>query len=185
VGCGAHDDHGAAVGRPGALECLLKLGDVPGFLRIAAEGARVRDPVDNGIVGADVLQHVVVRGTSLADLQPVDDGVTSVVAEHHDELVALEGRAVQLRVEHQVGAVADERDDLTRLTRHPRPPRAGDLVSHGGVPVLAVERPDSLREPVDVHLPGQSPGRGQRQIVLAGLSVERSDDLGVREGPIT
>src|SRR5437870_1335527 len=81
--------------------------------------------------------------------------VPAVVAEHDDQLVAGEARAVQLRVQHQVRAVADERDHLALRAGHARAPGTGELVAHGRVAVLAVERADTLREPVHVHLAGQ------------------------------
>ena len=56
-----------------------------------------------------------------------------------DQLVAGDDRAEQLGVEHQVRAVADEREHLAPRTRHARAPGAGELVAHAREAVLAVE----------------------------------------------
>ena len=119
-------------------------------------------------------------GPALADLQAVDDGVPPVVAEHDDQLVAGEVRAVELGVEHEVRPVSDERDDLARCAPHSGSPGARDLVPHRRVAVLAVERADSFREPVDVHLAREPACGGQREILRARESIDRTDDLRVR-----
>ena len=90
-----------------------------------------------------------------ARLEPVDHGEAAVVADDHDQLLPGEHRAVEVGVEHQVRAVADERDHVAVRARHPRAPRAGDLVAHARVAVLAVER---ARRPCASQLTFSSPG---------------------------
>ena len=105
-------------------ERLLERRDVGDLFGDAAERLRMRHPVDRGIALPDILEHVPVRRTALVDLEAVDDGIPAVVAENDDELVAGENRAVQLGVEHEVRAVADEGDHLAsgRAIRAPQAP---------------------------------------------------------------
>ena len=71
-----------------------------------------------GEVGGDVLgdlavlEEVVEGGRALGVLEPADDRVAAVVADHDDQLVPGEDRGVELGVHHQVRTVADEDDDL-------------------------------------------------------------------------
>ena len=157
--------------------------------------------------------HVVESHAALCQLEPLDDGEAAVVAHHDDHFVAREDRTVEVAVEHQVGAVADQGEDLTGgLTGasaghagagnagagnggagnggaghggagHGRPPRPGDLVAHAGKAVLAVEAARRLGQPVDIELPRQA-ARGSEHIVLAGGgSVDGPHDLGVSRHP--
>ncbi len=97
-----------------------------------------------GSRSAGVGQHVVEACGALVGLQAVDDGVSAVVAEDGDERMAGEGRGVELGVEHQVGAVAEQAGDqaggVGLGTGHGGTPRGDDLVAHAGEAVLEVHR---------------------------------------------
>ena len=80
-----------------------------------------------------------------SDLEPLDHREATVVAEERDQLVPGDHGAQELGVEHQVRAVADEREHLAPCTRHARAPRAGQLIAHAREAVLAVEGRDPAR----------------------------------------
>ena len=95
------------------------------------------------------------------------------------ELVARQHRAVQVAVHHQVGAVADEDDDLAVGHGHLGPPRARDLVAHAGVAVLHVDAAHALGAPAAVELAGEAAGGRQRVVGGPGQAVDGPHDLGV------
>ena len=136
--------------------------------------------VDGGrALDAAVLEEVVEGRGALEALQAVDHGEAAIVADDDDELKAGEDRAVDVGVEHQVAAVADEDDHVARGVGHLRPPAAGDLVAHAGEAELAVEAADRLGLPVLAQLARQAAGCGQRQIARVAHAVDGADHVGI------
>ena len=94
------------------------------------------------IVGQDfvprVLQEIVERRPARRMLQPVDAAEAAIVEHDDDELLAQHHRGRDLRVHHQIGAVADRHDDLAVGQGHLDADRAGDLVAHAGIAVFDV-----------------------------------------------
>ena len=167
---------------------LVDRGDLA---RFAAEGDGVGDEIDTDLASrcCDVTPQVVERLAPLSDLEAFDHCVAAVVAQHDDHLVPRQHRRVEVAVEHQVRAVADEHDrvavGLQFGTRHRRSPPAGQLVAHAGEPVLTIERRDAERPPAVVQLAGKPTRCGEGVIALRGPRPDRPDDLGVRRQPGT
>jgi hypothetical protein len=135
---------------------------------------------------------VVVAGATLvgeradADgaLQPVDRLESLVVDQHDREGDALGDGGDDLGVQHQVGAVADEHDDLARRLRELDADARGDLVPHAGEAVLDVV---ALRVAAAPQLE-QVAGHGARRVDDHGPAADRVVDdahhLGLGDGPV-
>ena len=148
-----------------------------------------------GAGAAGVGEQVVEPVGALTRLQPVDHREAGVVAEHRDVRHPCEGRGVELGVEHQVGAVAeDRRHHAVRVGARPghrRAPRRDDLVAHAGEAVLEVHRRargrargDLAGAPAAVQLAGHAARRGQHVVVRSGRVVDDAGHLGVGERPV-
>ena len=116
-------------------------------------------------------------------MESLDYGITFVVTYDEDHFVTREHGRVNIRVHHQIGAIADHRVNLTRVSSHCRAPRTRDFVSHTGIAIFAVEGGDSFAHPVDVEFTGQSTRRGQDVIVTRGGIVDQANELGITGGP--
>ena len=144
---------------------------------------------------AGVGEQVVEAVGALAGLQPVDHGEARVVAEHGDERDPGERRGVELGVQHQVGAVAEDRGDqavrVGQGASERGAPRRGDLVAHAGEAVLEVHggarggaRSYGAGAPAAVQLAGHPPGGGEHVVVGTRGVVDDPGDLGVGERPV-
>ena len=180
VGRGANRDHVRALGRAGAQRAP-PAGRRSQSTRSASQPrARACATQSTSTWLGPMPENMLLNdGAALPDLQALDHGEAAVVAEHRDQLVAGDHRAQQLGVEHQVRAVADEREHLAARARHARAPGAGELVAHAREAVLAVERRDAAREPVDVELAREAAGGRDGVVVRARRGVDGGDDLGV------
>ncbi len=125
-------------------------------------------------------EQVVELGAARVDLQPVDDGEAAVVADDEDHLLPGHHRRVDVRVHHQVRAVADPGDDVARSAGRGAPPRPRRSRSPSSSSrTRSRTTPTDLRAPAHGELAGQAAGRRQDVVVRVGRGVDRLDHLGV------
>ncbi len=83
-------------------------------------------------------EEIVEAGAAGCRLQALDATKAAIVEQHDGELATELDRGRDLRVHHQIGAVADEHDDLAFGHRQLDAEPAGDLVAHAGIAVFDV-----------------------------------------------
>src|SRR5882762_10959996 len=177
-------DHRSTGRGPGALDRLFQSSDRSHGFGYRPHRFGVLGEIHFDQIGdSAILDQVVERGAALEVLQPVDHRVAAVVAYHHDHLVAAEDRAVNVRVHHQIGAIAYENKYIGIGGRHLRPPAAGDLVPHARESELAIESSRRLHLPALHQLAGKPAGSRQHAVPRAGLAIHRADDVRVSGKP--
>ena len=178
MGVGGDDDHRRPVGLPGAIDRRFEIAQRSHMLGTGPHRFRVFGEIDGDQpFMAHILEQVVERRHALEGLQAIDHRIAAVVADDDDELVTGNDRGIHVRVHHQIGAVADHRDDVGIRHGHLGAPGAGDLVTHARETELAVERPRGLDLPVLGELARQTAGGGDDAIPLAGLAVHGAHHL--------
>ena len=108
-------------------------------------------------------------------LQPVDAAEAAIVEHHDDELATEHDRGCDLRVHHQVAAVADHDEDLALGLRHLDAEPAGDLVAHAGKAVFEVVAAGLRRAPQLVQLARQPAGGADHDVGARGRALHRAD----------
>ena len=162
--------------RQGALERALQVGDRLDLLGVGAQAPRVRGEIHRRGVGPE---QVVERRAAAGLLQAVDAAEAVVVEEHDHELLSHRDRGRDLRVHHEVAAVADHDEDLAVRERQLRPEAPGDLVSHARVAVLEVVAARIPRPPEAVELAGEAARGADDHVARARGPVDRADHLGL------
>ena len=109
-------------------------------------------------------------------LQAVDAAEAAIVEQHDDELDAEHDRGRDLRIHHEIGAVADHHDDLAVGLRHLHADAAGDLVAHAGIAVFEMVGGGRARLPQLVQFARQAAG---------GADIEMSRPSARCTAPIT
>src|SRR3546814_7042391 len=107
----------------------LQRGDRLDLLGVCAEAARVSDEIDLG-------QHLVTRvgeqivegGAAGRGLKAVNATEATIVEQHEDQFDAHRNRGGQLRIEHQIAAVANHDIDMARGLGELDANTAGDLI---------------------------------------------------------
>ena len=116
----------------------------------------------------------------LCDSEPIEEKPwfctrTTISLIPSETAVTISGR------HHQVGAVADHREDLAIGRGHLDPERAGDLVAHAGVAVLDVVLLGVPGTPQHLQVPGQAAGGLDDDV--AGRPSPRSARRSPRSAP--
>src|SRR6266849_5569664 len=149
------DDDDAGARRRGSLgERRLEPCDAAHAAGECAEARRMGGEIDPGSGG----EKIVEAGTTGRRLQALDAAEAAIIEQHDDELAAELDRGRDFRIHHQIGAVADQHDDLalgrSQLDAEP----AGDLVAHAGIAVFDVIGARLADAPQFVQLAGQAAG---------------------------
>jgi hypothetical protein len=133
------------------------------------------------ITGAVPAFEQVVEGLATGGaLQPVDATETAIVQQHNRQLQSQHHRRGELRVQHEIAAVADHHDDLALRPRQLHAKSAGDFVAHAGIAVFEMIGPDLLRLPKLVQLARQAAGGADHNGILWRDALHCADDLRIR-----
>ena len=121
-----------------------------------------------------VAQQIVERRAAGRLLQPVDAAEAAIVVDDDDELQAEHHRGGDLRIHHQIGAVADDDDHFAVRQRHLDADPAGDLVAHAGIAVFDVIAERRAGRQSLCNSPGRPPAaQTTTSLVCAGAHAAR------------
>src|SRR5580704_5580204 len=135
-----------------------------------------------------VLDEIVVGCVSSSDLQLVNHSEAVIVADDDDQLLAGEHGGVELGIEHEIGAVADEHDRIPFRLRlglsDSRAPTSRYFVAHAGKAELDVNSAGRLGPPIRGDLGRQAARRANDPVSRMTQYVDDADDLRVAHGPV-
>ena len=142
--------------------------------------------VDSGIAHAPARGIKVVELSSAStDLQSVDDGKATVIADDEYHLVTAQHGAVDIRVAHEVRAISHERQDFTALgprafgQGHARTPCSGNLVTHRRKSPLGIEGVRGKGIPCHRELTEDATGGTHHVILRLGQRIACLNHLAV------
>src|ERR1700722_5146626 len=177
---GVDDNHLGRLCGARISERRLKVRDRLDLHRFRPKSARVGDEVDlRHRLMAYVTQKVVERRAPSRLLQTVDAAKAPIVVDDDNEFLPQHHGRGDLRIHHEIRAVAENHDHFPIRQRHLDADPAGDLVAHAGITVFEVVAQWRARSPQLVQFPRQSARGADDHVRLLARAHERAEHFGV------